>query len=132
MHGLGVNPSDDTLIVATHTGSFRLSADSGEPERIGDSYRDTMGFTVAGPDHFLGSGHPDVAGLQAGDPTRLGLTESTDGGLTWAIQSLGDEVDFHGLAFAHGNGDGARRGNGPAPGAGADPDAHARTGSRHG
>ena len=102
VHGLGVNPADDAVIVATHTGSFRLPADGGEPERLGDSFQDTMGFTVAGPDHFLGSGHPDVAGLQAGDPTRLGLTESTDGGLTWAIQSLGDEVDFHGLAFAHG------------------------------
>ena len=102
VHGLGVNPADDAVIVATHTGSFRLPADGGEPERLGDSFQDTMGFTVAGPDHFLGSGHPDVAGLQAGDPTSLGLIESTDGGVTWAIQSLGGEVDFHGLAFAHG------------------------------
>ena len=101
VHGLGVNPADDAVIVATHTGSFRLPVDGGEPERIGGSFQDTMGFTVAGADHFLGSGHPDVAGLQAGDPTSLGLIESTDGGTTWEIQSLGGEVDFHGLAFAH-------------------------------
>lgn len=101
VHGLGVNPADGSVIVATHTGSFRLAAGDGEPERIGDSFRDTMGFTVAGPDHFLGSGHPDVAGLQAGDPTSLGLIESTDGGWTWETRSLGGEVDFHGLAFAH-------------------------------
>ncbi len=24
-----------------------------------------MGFTVAGPDHFLGSGHPDLAGFSS-------------------------------------------------------------------
>ena len=67
VHGLGVNPADDAVIAATHTGAFRLPVDDGEPERIGDSFQDTMGFTVAGPDHFLGSGHPDVAGLEAGD-----------------------------------------------------------------
>lgn len=101
VHGLGINPADDSLIVATHFGSFRLPADGGEAERIGDSYQDTMGFTVAGPDNFLGSGHPDVAGMRAGQPTRLGLIESRDAGDTWMILSLGDEVDFHALAFAH-------------------------------
>lgn len=101
VHGLGINPADGSLIVATHNGSFRLPADSDDAERIGDSFQDTMGFTVAGPDHFLGSGHPDVAGMQAGQPGRLGLIESTDAGATWTILSLGGEVDFHALAFAH-------------------------------
>ena len=101
VHGLGINPDDGSLIVATHFGSFRLPAKGREPERIGDSYQDTMGFTVAGPDHFLGSGHPDVPGMRAGQPTRLGLIESTDAGVSWKILSLGDEADFHGLAYAH-------------------------------
>lgn len=101
VHGLGINPADGALIVATHNGSFRISPDSDDAERIGDSFQDTMGFTVAGPDHFLGSGHPDIAGMQAGQPTRLGLIESTDAGATWTILSLGGEVDFHGLAYAH-------------------------------
>lgn len=101
VHGLGINPADGSLIVATHYGSFRIAPDGDDAERIGDSFQDTMGFTVAGPDHFLGSGHPDVAGIQAGQPGRLGLIESTDAGATWTDISLGGEVDFHGLAFAH-------------------------------
>ena len=102
VHGLGINPADGSLVVATHYGSFRLPADGGEAERIGESFQDTMGFTVAGPDHFLGSGHPDVAGMREGQPSRLGLIESTDAGATWTALSLNGEVDFHGLAFAHG------------------------------
>ena len=97
VHGLGLNPADGSLIVATHFGSFRLPAE-GTATRIGASFQDTMGFTVVGDDHFLGSGHPDAAGLQSGQPTRLGLIESTDAGATWTILSLGGEVDFHGLA----------------------------------
>ena len=101
VHGLGINPADGSLIVATHYGSFRIPRGSGDAERIGDSFQDTMGFTVAGPDHFLGSGHPDIPGFQAGQPTRLGLIESLDAGATWTILSLGDEVDFHALAYIH-------------------------------
>ncbi len=101
VHGLGVNPADGSLIVATHFGSFRIAADSDEAERIGVSLQDTMGFTVAGPDHFLGSGHPDLEASRQGQPGRLGLIESTDAGATWTALSLSGEVDFHGLAFAH-------------------------------
>ncbi|MGH3371845.1 MAG: F510_1955 family glycosylhydrolase [Nocardioidaceae bacterium] len=101
VHGLGINPADGSLIVATHYGSFRIPADGDDAQRIGDSFQDTMGFTVAGPDHFLGSGHPDLAGSRAGQPGRLGLIESTDGGAAWTSISLSGEVDFHGLAFAH-------------------------------
>ncbi len=101
VHGLGINPSDGSLIVATHFGSFRIGSGGDEAERIGGSFQDTMGFTVAGPDHFLGSGHPDVEGIRAGQPGRLGLIESVDAGVTWTSQSLSGEVDFHGLAFVH-------------------------------
>jgi len=101
VHGLGINPADGSLIVATHNGSFRIPADGDDAERIGDSFQDTMGFTVVGPDRFLGSGHPDVAGLQAGQPGLLGLIESTDAGRTWESVALSGQVDFHGLAFAH-------------------------------
>jgi hypothetical protein len=101
VHGLGINPADGSLIVATHYGSFRIPPDGDDAVRIGDSFQDTMGFTVAGPDHFLGSGHPDLQGIQAGQPSRLGLIESNDGGETWTSLSLSGEVDFHGLAFAH-------------------------------
>ena len=102
VHGLGVNPGDGSLVVATHFGSFRLGADGGGATRIGDSFQDTMGFTVVGPDQFLGSGHPDVAGMEAGQPARLGFIESTDGGRSWEVLSLGGDVDFHALASAGG------------------------------
>jgi hypothetical protein len=101
VHGLGVNPADDVLYIATHHGTFRLGADK-KVERVGDSHQDTMGFTVAGADRFLGSGHPDSEGFRRGQPPRLGLIESTDAGRTWRSVSLSGEVDFHGLAFAHG------------------------------
>ena len=100
VHGLGVNPADASLYVATHTGAFRIP-DEGQAERVGSSYQDTMGFTVAGPDRFLGSGHPDVAGIRQGRSPRLGLIESTDAGKTWDQLSLSGDADFHGLAFAH-------------------------------
>lgn len=101
VHGLGVNPADGSLYVATHYGTYRIRDD--EPaKRVSDSQQDTMGFTVVGPDHFLGSGHPDEDALRQGQPGRLGLIESTDAGQSWSAVSLSGEVDFHALAFAHG------------------------------
>jgi len=102
VHGLGIDPGDGALIVATHFGSFRLARNADEAVRIGASYQDTMGFTVLGRDRFVGSGHPDVAGFRSGQPPRLGLIESTDGGESWAARSLSGEADFHGLVLAHG------------------------------
>lgn len=97
VHGLGIDPADDELYVATHYGLFRLPAD-GEAERVGDSYQDTMGFTVVGPNQFLGSGHPD---LQDNLPPLLGLIESDDAGVNWVPVSLLGEVDFHALSYVH-------------------------------
>jgi photosystem II stability/assembly factor-like uncharacterized protein len=59
-----------------------------------------MGFTVAGSNYFLGSGHPDVEGLQEGSPPLLGLIESKDGGRSWTSISMLGEADFHVLRFA--------------------------------
>jgi hypothetical protein len=94
VHALGLNPSDRSLFIATHSGLFRLEPDADNAERVGDRFQDTMGFTVAGPDLFLGSGHPD---LRDDLPPLLGLIESRDAGNTWAPISLQGEVDFHAL-----------------------------------
>jgi hypothetical protein len=99
VHGMGIDPADGTLVVATHHGVFRIP-DEGPAERVGP-VQDTMGFTVAGADHFLGSGHPGVEGLQEGQPPLLGLIQSTDGAASWEPVSLSGEVDFHALAFVH-------------------------------
>lgn len=92
IHGIGVDPADGSVLVATHTGLFRV--EDGEPVRVGTSNRDTMGFTVVGPGHFLASGHPGEG--EAG-PAALGLLESTDAGRTWTSVALSGEADFHGL-----------------------------------
>ena len=97
VHGLGVNPADGVLFVATHTGLYRLPPSAGRAERVGESSQDTMGFTVAGPDRFLGSGHPD---LRDDLPPHLGLIESTDAGESWKPVSLLGEADFHVLRIA--------------------------------
>ncbi len=112
VHGLGINPADASLIVATHNGTFRLAPNAEQAERVSDDLQDTMGFTVIGPNQFLGSGHPDLPGLRAGQPEQLGVVESSDGGATWTVLALGGEADFHGLAAAHGQiyGWDARRG----------------------
>lgn len=95
VHGLGVNPADDRLYVASHVGVFR-ETDQGF-RRVADRWQDTMSFTVAGPDHFLGSGHPD---LREDKPAQLGLIESTDAARTWTALSLEGKADFHLLEVA--------------------------------
>jgi hypothetical protein len=103
VHGLGINPADGTLYAATHTGLFTVRG--GGASRVADRYQDTMGFTVVGADHFLGSGHPDVRDTQLYQPGRrplLGLIESRDAGRSWRPLSLLGEADFHALQVAHG------------------------------
>ncbi|KUL42558.1 F510_1955 family glycosylhydrolase [Streptomyces regalis] len=96
VHGLGVDPSDGRLYVATHDGLFTPD-DKGEPQLVGDSRDDFMGFTVAGPKTFLASGHP----ASADEPPHHGLIESRDAGTTWKTRSLQGEADFHALDAAH-------------------------------
>ncbi len=102
VHGLGMNPADGLLYVATHTGLFRLR-EGGEPERVSERLHDFMGFTVVGADHFYTSGHPDLRDYREGElPPHLGLMESTDGGRTWTPVTLLGDADFHALRYEHG------------------------------
>jgi photosystem II stability/assembly factor-like uncharacterized protein len=96
VHGLGINPSDGALLIATHTGMWRVNANEKNAERVGDKLQDTMGFTIVGADRFLGSGHPDLRDIRDRRlPPLLGLIESTDAGETWRPISLLGEADFH-------------------------------------
>jgi hypothetical protein len=102
IHGLGVNPADGELYAASHHGVFVVA--DGEAERRGPLIQDTMGFTVAGSDWFLGSGHPDIRNdpiLEDDMTPLLGLIESTDRASSWEGLSLQGEVDFHALVYAH-------------------------------
>jgi hypothetical protein len=97
VHGLGLNPADDALFIATHTGLFRAPEGEDEAKRVVDTFQDTMGFTVTGPNEFLGSGHPD---LQQNLPPYLGLIRSRDAGKSWEPVSLEGDADFHVLEAA--------------------------------
>lgn len=90
VHGLGINPNDGDLYAATHFGLWRIS--DKKPKRVGDSAHDFMGFTIAGDDRFLASGHPQGA---RDLPPHLGLIESTDAGGSWTSRSLMGQADFH-------------------------------------
>ena len=101
VHGLGVNPADGALFIATHTGLYRVDRGERKAERVADRFQDTMGFTIVGPDRFLGSGHPDLNEAQEKSlPPLLGLIESTDKGESWQSISLSGEADFHVLRSA--------------------------------
>jgi hypothetical protein len=95
VHGIGTDPADGTVYVASHDGLFRSTPDGLMP--AGAVGRDLMGFTVAGPGRFLSGGHPAPDDTL---PQPIGLAESTDGGATWTPLSLGGEVDFHALEVA--------------------------------
>ena len=97
IHGLGINPADGALMIATHSGLFRAAPGAQTAEPVGDSRQDTMGFTVVGPDRFLGSGHPD---LRDDLPSLLGLIRSEDAGRNWTPISLLGKADFHVLRSA--------------------------------
>jgi hypothetical protein len=97
VHGLGINPADESLFIATHTGLFRAPVGEEKATRVAGRYQDTMGFTVVGPDRFLGSGHPDQ---REGLPPFLGLIRSDDAGESWDPVSLLGKRDFHVLEAA--------------------------------
>lgn len=97
VHGLGVDPRDQALYVATHDGLYRSTADRPEPDRVGTRHRDTMGFTVVGPNRFVASGHPTIDDLRDGLKPFLGLMETRNAGRSWRSLSLMGEIDFHAL-----------------------------------
>lgn len=96
IHGLGVDPGDRSLLVATHHGLFRVDDASRAVSQVGEP-RDLMGFTVAGPGRYLASGHPAPG---QPEPANLGLVASQDGGRSWRDVSLTGEADFHVLESA--------------------------------
>ena len=85
VHGIGVNPADGALYIASHTGLFRSPKGTATATRVDAPEQDLMGFSIAGPDRFVASGHP---GASQGGPSALGLIESRDRGATWTPVSL--------------------------------------------
>jgi photosystem II stability/assembly factor-like uncharacterized protein len=98
VHGLGVDPADGRVYVATHSGLYTV-AKGEKPKLVGDRKDDFMGFTVTGENTFIASGH----GAPGSDrPGNVGLIETKDAGRTWTSRSLSGEADFHSLDSAKG------------------------------
>lgn len=93
VHGLGVDPADGALRIATHNGLF-TALDGGGYEQVGERRDDFMGFSVTGPGSYIASGHPSQPG--SGSP-HLGLIRSATEGQDWEQVSLAGEADFHAL-----------------------------------
>lgn len=98
VHGLGVDPADGRVYVATHDGLFTVTKGQ-KPKLVGNREDDFMGFTVTGENTFIASGHGAEG---SGRPGNLGLIESKDAGRAWTARSLEGDADFHSLASVKG------------------------------
>lgn len=111
IHELVPDPSDGSLLVATHEGIYRLTiASDGSAAAdgpIGGLDFDPMGFTLADGIAYA-SGHPGPTTPNTFGNPNLGLIASTDLGQSWTNVSLTGVTDFHGLTVATGDGSGAR------------------------
>ena len=107
IHELVPDPSDGTLLVATHEGLYRLTiGDNGSATAVGPISGldfDPMGFTIAGATAYA-SGHPGPTTPNTFGNPNLGLITSTDLGKTWTNVSLTGQTDFHGLTVEVGAG----------------------------
>jgi len=105
IHELVTDPSDGSLLAATHEGLYRLTigADgvSTAAGPIGGLDFDSMGFTIAGGTAYA-SGHPGPTTPDTFGSPNLGLITSSDLGKTWNNVSLTGETDFHGLTVMTG------------------------------
>ena len=92
IHGIAFGSADD-LILATHHGVFAVDP-AGQARLISEPH-DFMGFTRAGPDRLMASGHPAGGG-------NMGVLISNDGGAAWSslADGVGGPVDFHAMSVS--------------------------------
>lgn len=91
IHGLVVDPRDQTLLAATHTGVYVIK--NGSAVLVANRRQDTMALTVLGTGRLLASGHPATID----EPNPLGLITSDDQGNTWKPVAFSGERDFHAI-----------------------------------
>ncbi|GKS67681.1 hypothetical protein YTPLAS73_12280 [Nitrosarchaeum sp.] len=97
VHGLGVDPTDSSILyVATH-GDFYQSRNGALPVKVDQVRADYMAFNAPHDKDspLYASGHPSTGG-------NTGLIKSVDGGVTWQSVSkvLDPPVDFHAMTLS--------------------------------
>ncbi|WP_347755627.1 hypothetical protein [Agrococcus sp. ProA11] len=86
--------ADGEILLASHSGLYRLDDAGTLAGPIGGDDFDGMGFTVVGSTLFA-SGHPgSQTPAELGSPS-LGIIRSDDGGQSWSPVALSSEADFH-------------------------------------
>lgn len=93
IHGLVADTA--SVLVGTHRGLFRVSADGAVVMKVGDHSRDLMGLALGADGSLFASGHPDMADRRAGADANLGLLRSDDGGRTWSEVGVANGSDLH-------------------------------------
>ncbi|MDF2422858.1 MAG: glycoside hydrolase [Nitrosopumilus sp.] len=100
VHGLGLDPTDHSVLyIATH-GDFYQSISGAPPIKVDKERADYMAFNAPLVSGFplYASGHPSTGG-------NTGLIKSTDGGVTWQHVSnvIEPPVDFHAMTVSKQN-----------------------------
>ena len=91
---------DDTVLVASHSGLWRIDA-LDRAVLVGTERHDLMAMAGLEDGALVASGHPDLRLEEyhvEDHPPFLGLTRSDDGGQTWEVVDLLGDADFHALA----------------------------------
>lgn len=97
VHGVGVDPTDSSILyIATH-GDFYQSRNGAPPMKVDQVRADYMAFNAPHDKDspLYASGHPSTGG-------NTGLIKSMDGGITWQSVSkvLDPPVDFHAMTLS--------------------------------
>lgn len=97
VHGIGVDPTDSSILyIATH-GDFYQSRSGAPPVKVDKIRADYMAFNASHDKDspLYASGHPSSGG-------NTGLIKSTDGGMTWqqVAKVLEPAVDFHAMTLS--------------------------------
>ncbi|MDQ5808418.1 MAG: YCF48-related protein [Actinomycetota bacterium] len=107
VNALEIDPQDNSFLLTTNRGFYRIPEDGGEPERVKAKVVAKQGTSpvgtflevdVLGPGEVVGSGHPDDPEAL---PPYLGFLRSTDGGRTFKVVSRLGEADLHQIRRIH-------------------------------
>ena len=108
VNAFGIDPRDDSFLLTTNRGFYRISKDGKDVERMKSTLEAKEGtsrvgtflaFVPLGGAKLLGSGHPDQKGT--GLPQFLGAIASDDGGKTWRDVSRMGLADLHVIRPIH-------------------------------